>query len=80
MKKAIISASVLSISIILSSVVSSGCLVTFIIKKIITKVKQKKVGFPTFLFIYLYSILFYTRNAYCIRDTSGNVLFPYASH
>lgn len=39
MKKAIISASVLSISIILSSVVSSGCLITSIIKKIITKVK-----------------------------------------
>lgn len=39
MKKAIISASVLSISIILSSVVSSGCLIISIIKKIITKVK-----------------------------------------
>ena len=40
MKKAIISASVLSISIILTFAVSSGCLITSIIKKIITKVKQ----------------------------------------
>lgn len=40
MKKAIISASVLSISIILSSVVSSSWLIISIIKKIITKVKK----------------------------------------
>ena len=40
MKKAIISASVLSISIILSSVVSSGCLAVTIMKKIVTKIKQ----------------------------------------